>query len=309
MLRTSAVGSLLFAFCITLKGASAWATLDAKAIGDAAGVSATTTPDGVVRLAYPRKEIEVKVDGVAMRPFAGLTTWAAFTETKGGAMVMGDTVVFEDEVTPALDAAFSAGLEVTALHNHFLYDDPKVFFMHVGGVGQPVELAKGIRMVWDAVKAVRASAPTVASSFGGPVPTQGAIDAAALESALGQKSTSDSGMVKFTIGREAEMDGIKVGSSMGLTTWAAFSGSNELAAIDGDVIMTAPEVQTVLHALRKSGLYVVALHNHMIGETPALYFVHYWGKGPAVELADGLRYVLDAQKLAETKSGAGHGAK
>jgi hypothetical protein len=272
--------------------------LDAESIGRAAGAQTTVAPDGVVRIAWARADVAVAVDGMPLKPFAGLGSWAAFTPTPHGAMVMGDTVVFQDEATPAMDAAFAAGLEVTGLHNHFFFDEPKVFFMHVGGTGEPGKLAAGVKQVWDAIKAVRAAAPRPASRFPGPVPQPGSVSAAAVEQALGHKGESQGGVVKVTVGREGSMHGVKVAGSMGLTTWAAFSGSDELAAVDGDFIMTAGEVQPVLRALRTAGIHVVALHNHMVGEEPAFFFTHFWGKGPAADLARGVRAALDAQASA-----------
>src|SRR5437870_4647507 len=125
-------------------------------ISSAARAKATTTPDGVVRIGWSRTDVKVTVDGMAFSPAAGLGSWAAFTPAKHGAMVMGDTVVFQDEVTPAIDAAFAAGLEVTGLHNHFFYDEPKVYFMHIGGEGEPEKLAAAVKGVWDAIRKVRA---------------------------------------------------------------------------------------------------------------------------------------------------------
>jgi hypothetical protein len=275
--------------------------LDADKIGSAAGTKATATPDGVVRIAWARTDVAVKVDGLGLKPFAGLGSWAAFTATPHGAMVMGDTVVFQDEVTPAMDAAFAGGLEVTGLHNHFFYDEPKVYFMHIGGVGEPETVAAAVKGVWDAIKKVRAEHPQPATSFGGDVPKAGKIDAEAVEKALGHKGQVQDGVVKVTIGREVKMHGVTGGGSMGVTTWAAFSGSDDLAAVDGDFAMTAAEVQPVLRALRKAGINIVALHNHMIGEQPALYFTHFWGKGSAADLAKGVKAALDAQKEAATK--------
>jgi hypothetical protein len=269
--------------------------LDAAKIGTAAGTKATTTPDGVVRIGWPRTDVKVAVDGTPLKPFAGLGSWAAFKGTEHGAMVMGDTVVFQDEVSPAMDAAFAGGLEVTALHNHFFFDEPKVYFMHVGGQGDPEKLAAGIKGVWDAIKKVRADKPQPGTRFAGKSPSEGTITAEPIEKALERKGESQGGVVKITIPREGTMHGVKVGGSMGLTTWAAFSGSDELAAVDGDFIMTAEEVQPVLRALRKSGIHIVALHNHMAGEKPAFYFTHFWGKGSAAELSKGLRSALDAQ--------------
>jgi hypothetical protein len=281
------------------------AHLDADKIGVAAGTKPTLTKDGVVRIAWARNDVAVKVDGMPLKPFAGLGSWAAFAPAQHGAMVMGDTVVFQDEVSPAMDAAFAGGLEVTALHNHFFYDEPKVYFMHVGGQGEPEKLAAAVKGVWDAIKKVRAEHPQPAMQFPGGPPKAGEVTAGPIEKILGQKGETQSGVVKVTIGREGTMHGTKVGGSMGLTTWAAFSGSDDLAAVDGDFIMSAEEVQPVLRALRKAGIHVVALHNHMIGEQPTFYFTHFWGKGPAENLAKGLKSALDAQKEAAAR-GKGH---
>jgi hypothetical protein len=195
-----------------------------------------------------------------------------------------------------MDAAFANGLEVTGLHNHFFFDEPKVYFMHIGGTGEPEKLAAGVKAVWDGIKKVRADNPKPATHFAGNAPSEGKLEAAAIEKALGHKSQSQDGVCKVTIPREGKMHGVTVGGSMGLTTWAAFSGSHDDAAVDGDFIMTAHEVQPVLRALRKSGIHVVALHNHMIGEEPAFYFTHFWGKGKVSDLAQGLKMALDAQK-------------
>jgi hypothetical protein len=275
--------------------------LDANTIATASGAKTTVAPDGVVRIGWPRDDVKVQVDGAPLKPFAGLGSWAAFSAAPHGAMVMGDTVVFQDEVTPAMDAAFAHGLEVTGLHNHFFFDEPKVYFMHVGGRGEPDKLAAGIKAVWDAIKKVRAADPTPASVFEGLGPEPDQLPPATIEEILGFKAQSQDGVVKVTIGRDGTMHGVKVGGSMGLTTWAAFSGGTKHAVVDGDFIMTAQEVQPVLRALRKADIHIVALHNHMIGEQPAYYFTHFWGKGPARELARGLRSALDAQKAVSTQ--------
>lgn len=273
----------------------AHAALDADAISAASGAKAQTTDDGVVRIGWPRTDVKVVVDGLALNPFAGLGSWAAFKETAHGAMLMGDTVVFEDEINPAMDAAFAHGLEVTALHNHFVFDSPKVYFMHIGGHGAAEDLAAGVMATWDAIKAVRAASPQPAARFPGPAVAPGTISAAPLESILGATAAVSNGVAKFTWGRNGTMNGTPVGGSMGLTTWAAFSGTDAVAAVDGDFIMTAEEIQPVLRALRAADIYVVALHNHMNGEQPAFYFVHFWGKGPAADLATGLHSVMAAQ--------------
>lgn len=274
------------------------AALDAERIGKAAGARASTTADGIVRVGWARTDVKVTVDGIPLKPFAGLGSWAAFEAAAHGAILMGDTVVFEDEITPAMDAAFEAGLEVTALHNHFIFDEPKVYFMHIGGQASAENLATGVKRVWDAIKEVRAKQPEPAKRIPGDVPLAGEIDASVIEKILKMKSEAQDGMVKVTIGREGMMHGVKLSGSMGLTTWVAFSGSNRLAVVDGDFIMAAEEVQPVLRALRKAGIHVVALHNHMVGEQPAFYFTHFWGKGSVEDLAFGLQLVLEAQRNA-----------
>jgi hypothetical protein len=305
MRNTIALPLLAFALIASLLPGQTGQPLDANKIGAAAQSKAAVTPDGVVRLGWPRADVAVTVDGLPLKPFAGLGSWAAFTAAPHGAMVMGDTVVFQDEVTPAMDAAFAHGLEVTAVHNHFFHDEPKVYFMHLGGRGDPEKLAAGIKAVWDAIKQVRKEQPQPAKRFPGEVVRPGRVTAVPLERILEHKGEAQDGMVKFTIGREGTMHGIKVAGSMGLTTWAAFSGGDELAAVDGDFIMTAAEVQPVLRALRKAGIHIVALHNHMAGEQPAYYFTHFWGKGPSEHLARGLRSALDAQAQV-AKTGKGH---
>lgn len=274
--------------------AAARTTLDAKVISAASGVEPKTTPDGVVRIGWSRSDVQVIVDGARLPPAAGLGSWAAFAPKGRDAMVMGDTVVFQDEVDAAMDAAFAHGLSVTGLHNHFFYDEPRVYFMHIGGEGSARDLAAAVKAVWDAIKEVRKARPTPADGFGRGVSRAGTLDAAAIARIVGQPAPVTDGVAKITIGREARMDDTVIGASMGLTTWAAFAGSDAAATIDGDFIMTAAEVQPTLHALRTAGLHVVALHNHMIGESPDVYFTHFWGTGKALDLARGFRTALDA---------------
>src|SRR5947208_7675958 len=184
------------------------ARLDEGKIATASGAKATTTKVGVVRIGWPRTDVKVTVDGMPLKPFAGLGSWAAFTPAGAparagrGAMVMGDTVVFQDEVSPAMDAAFEHGLAVTALHNHFFYDEPKVYFMHIGGQGDPEKLAAGVKAVWDAIKKVRGDNPKPATRFPGEAPKEGKVDAEVIEKALGHKGEAQGGGVKVTLGRE-----------------------------------------------------------------------------------------------------------
>lgn len=272
------------------------AQLDREAIARAAGTNAVVTDDGVVRISWARDQVSVRVSGMRLPPPAGLGSWAAFQAHEGGALVMGDTVVFEDEITPAMDAALAHGLEVTALHNHFVFDRPPVYFMHIGGSGDAAELAAGVKAVWEAIRSVRTEHPSPREAFPGPtVESSGDIDAQQLAEILGVPASAQDPVAKFTLPRTGRMHGTEVGGSMGLATWAAFSGDMQQASVDGDFIMTAEEVQPTLRALRDADIHVVALHNHMIGEKPAFYFLHYWGQGRASELAQGLRATLDAQ--------------
>ncbi len=267
-----------------------------NAVSDAAGIEASAGEEGVVRIGWTRDEVVVTVDGMRLDPPAGLGSWAAFKPASGGTMMMGDTVVFEDEITAAMDAALANGLSVTALHNHFIYDDPPVFFMHIGGHGESAKLAGGVKAVWDSIKAVRAATPVPQRRSGGVTPdADGAIDPEPLSAILGANPSIKEGVVKFSFGRSGRMHGVEIGGAMGLSTWAAFSGSDELAAVDGDFIMEAGEVQAVLHALRSHDIQVVALHNHMIGGEPVFYFLHYWGVGPVAALARGVQAARDAQ--------------
>jgi len=270
--------------------------LDTKAIGSAAGAHTSVEDDGVVRIEWSRDDVPVTVDGMPLPPPAGLGSWAAFKAVDNGVMMMGDTVVFEDEITPAMDAAFAHDLEVTALHNHFIFDRPPVYFMHIGGHGDDeAELAESVRAIWGAIEAVREENATPAERFSDRVPEKGQIHAAALKEILGVEPSVTDGVVKFSFGREATMHGTTFSASMGLNTWAAFSGNTEYAVVDGDFAMTADEVQPVMHALREAGIHIVALHNHMIGEEPAYYFLHYWGKRTPEALARGVRAALDSQ--------------
>jgi len=299
MPSASSAANCLLAVCLLAAcGGSETARLDTAAIAEAAGTEASRKDDAV-RIGWQRDDVTVAVDGAPLPPAAGLGSWAAFKPVADGdgAMVMGDTVVFQDEVDAAMDAAFAHGLKVTALHNHFFYDEPKVYFMHLGGRGPAPELAAGVRAVWEAIRAVRAEKPRPTDSFAGDAPPRGGdIDAGRIAEITGlEASEKPGGVVKVSTGRKGRMAGTAIGGDMGLGTWAAFAGSMESASVDGDYIMTAEQVQPVLRAMREQGFHVVALHNHMVGESPTLYFTHYWGKGPAEELAKGFKAVLDTQ--------------
>ena len=254
--------------------------------------------ENVFKVSAPRADVEVAVDGWKMPPFMGLSPWAAFTPHHGsGAMVMGDMVLFQDEVNPAMSAALDSGLAITALHNHFFFDEPKVYFMHIEGEGAVEKLATGVRAIFDKVKDIRAAASKPATAFPGPrIPEMSAITAKPLEDALGIKGQSNNGMFKIVVARPAKMHGTAVAAEMGVNTWAAFAGADDDAVVDGDFAMQEGELQRVLRSMRKEGINIVAIHSHMSEEQPRYLFLHYWGRGKAEDLAKALKRTLDAQK-------------
>jgi len=259
--------------------------------------------EGVYKVTFPRSDVKVVVDGWTMPPFMGLGTWAAFTATKDGAMVMGDTVLFEDEVNAAMTAALDNGLNVTALHNHFFFDHPKVYFMHIEGEGSVDQLANAVRKVYDAVKKVRSENSQPKESFGGSaLPDKNSISAEPLNKIFGAQGDAKDGMVKFTFGRSATMHGVKIDNTMGVNTWAAFAGADDNAVVDGDFAVTEDELQAVLKSLVKQKIYIVAIHQHMTHEQPRIMFFHYWGRGRAKELAENVKSAFFIAGLQEVSS-------
>jgi hypothetical protein len=250
--------------------------------------------EGVYRVTVPRSDVKVAVDGWTMPPFMGLGTWAAFTAgSHTEAMVMGDTVLFEDEVNPAMSVAFENGLSVTALHNHFFFDHPKVYFMHIEGQGSIEQLATAVRKLYDKIKEIRAANPQPKDSFGvGSLPEKNAISAEPLNAIFGLSGETNNGMVKFTIGRPATMHEVKLDKDMGVNTWAAFAGSDENTVVDGDFAVTEDELQAALKAIRTAGINIVAIHSHMTHENPRILFFHYWGRGKAKDLANAIKGAL-----------------
>src|SRR4029079_14534983 len=237
------------------------------------------------------------VDRWTMPAFMGLTSWAAFTPMGKETMLMGDTVLFEDEVSLAMSAALDAGLEVTALHNHFFFDQPKIYFMHIGGMGDTAKMASAVKAVYDRIAQVRSAQVAPSIAFPGDIPATSSISAAPIEEVFGTQSQSSNGMVKVVIGRKTTMHGVDVGNEMGVNTWAAFAGSDQQAVVDGDFAMHESELQTVLKSMRASGINIVAIHQHMTQETPRIMFLHYWGKGRAVDLARAVKKAVDTQRL------------
>lgn len=253
----------------------------------------------VHKVSQPRNDLTVSVDGWSMPPFMGLTSWAAFAE--GGTsevMVAGDLVLMEDEVNAVMSVALNAGLSVTALHNHFLFDQPRVYFMHIGGEGTLQRMASGVKAALAKQKEIRAAQTQPAKVFGSAfAPARSAITGATIDSALGVKGQANNGMFKVVVGREVKMPcGCMMGKEMGVNTWAAFAGTDDNAVVDGDFAVLEDELQPVLRSLRSADINIVAIHHHMTHEQPRMLFLHYWGRGSLEKLTTGLKNTLAAQK-------------
>ena len=280
------------------------AALDTKKIDELTGLKGKLNEkENTYKVTFTRDDVKVTVGDWAMPSFMGLGTWATFTETPNGAMVMGDTVLFEDEVNAAMTTALDNGLSVTALHNHFFFDKPKVFFMHIEGEGSVDQLASAVRRVYDAVRQVRAGNAQPKEAFGtNPLPEKNSIAPDPLNKTFGKQGELKDGMVKFTFGRPATMNGVKIDNTMGVNTWAAFAGSDDNAVVDGDFTVTEDELQPVLKSLVKQKIHIVAIHQHMTHEQPRMIFFHYWGRGRANDLAEKIKGAFFIAGLQEVSS-------
>ena len=272
---------------------AAESALDTGAIERLTGAKgALDEKEGVFKVSVPRKDLSVIVAGVKMSPPMGLTSWAAFMRDGKDDMVMGDLVLTEDQISPVMSAALDNGLEVTALHNHFVWDSPKIMFMHIGGMGPEQDLATSVGHVFAKIKETsggKGERPDAQID-----PAHSSLDPAKLDAALGLKGQYKDGVYKFVVGRKTRMHDVTVGNQMGVNTWGTFAGSDDKAVVDGDFAMREGELQNVLKTLRKAGINIVAIHQHMVGEEPRIMFLHFWGIAPAGDLAKGLRAALDA---------------
>ncbi len=246
---------------------------------------------GVLKVNIPRNDLKMTIQGFSTPTPFGFGGWVALTKAADGSdVMMGDLVLLQDEVNPILSALLDKGIDVTALHNHFFWDDPHVFFMHVHGMGKAADLARQVKPGLDLIGHVKPEAAAPASSGGTP------LDTAKLAKIVGHDGEQSGAVYKITVGRDdlgMKEHGAVINARMGLNTWAAFVGTQEDAAIAGDVAMLENEVTPVLKALRKNGLDVVAIHHHMTGDRPVVIFLHYWGRGPAEKLAVGFKAALD----------------
>ena len=243
--------------------------------------------DNVLKVNLPRNDVKVTVAGVDTPTPFGFGGWVALTKASdGNQILMGDLVLLEDEVNPVMSALLDNGFDVTALHNHFFRDQPHMFYMHVHGHGAAADVARRLKPVVDLIGKGRAPVPQTSANQ---------LDTAKLAQIVGHPGEQSGAVYKITIGRDdlkmTEM-GAAINARMGLNTWAAFTGTNDKAAIAGDVAMIASEVTPVLKALRRNGLEVVAIHHHMASDRPMVIFLHYWGTGPAEKLATGFTAAL-----------------
>ncbi|HZR73988.1 DUF1259 domain-containing protein [Bradyrhizobium sp.] len=270
-----------------------WAKVD-ETLGRTAAVSGD-----VHRYGFPRSDLSVTVDGVAIKPGFALGGWVAFKPAHGGVMAMGDLVLLETEINPVMAKLIANGFEITAVHNHLLRANPAPFYMHVSGHGDPVKLASAIR---DALAESKTPLSVAASSAPAPAVD---LDTAQLDEIMGVKGKANGGLYQFTVARrDAVTEGgvsLTPSGPMGVATGINFqpTGGGK-AAITGDFVMTGEEVNPVIMALRTHGIEVTALHSHMIGEEPRLFFMHFWANDDAIKLAKGLRAAID--KTASTKS-------
>ncbi len=249
--------------------------------------------ESVFKVSQPRTDLNATVAGVKMIPEMGLTSWAGFEAAGDQVMVMGDIVLLEDQVNPVMSVALDNGLEVTGLHNHFIWDKPRVMFMHIGGMGNPETLATGVGKVFAKAKEMHnGKKRTPAAGFDAAKTT---LDPKPIETIIGTSPEKTGPVYKVTVGRKTEINGHSAGKAMGVNTWAAFAGSNDKAVVEGDFAMLESELQSVLKALRGANINIAAIHQHMMNETPKIVFLHYWGTGSVIDLAKGIKTALDTQ--------------
>ena len=265
--------------------------LDMQAIENILGMKGTEK-EGQYKVTVPQNDLNIEVDGFEIIPPMGLGSWVAFAPAPGGAMLMGDVVVTEDDLKSVQQEVIRQGLTITAIHNHFVRNNPDVMYMHIGGMGDEELLAKGVKAVFDKVKEIRGGNPAEGKS----AEVKNTLDTKKIADILGHSGEMNRGVYKITVGRPdvvLKEHGAAVSTFMGFNTWAAWQGTPEKAAVAGDFTMLKDEVAPVIKALVENGIEVVAVHNHMVHEEPRIFFLHYWGVGEAEKLAKGLKEALD----------------
>jgi hypothetical protein len=269
------------------------APIDTSAIERITGIKGKGS-NGEYKITIPQNDLSIEVDGFKIIPAMGLSTWVDFAPAPGGAMIMGDIVLTENDLKPVQQEVIRQGLTITAIHNHFVRNHPNVMYMHIDGSGNLEALATKVKSILDKVSEVRNGDPSKGNASAEPVSNN--LDLTNLDKILQYKGEISKGVYKYTIGRPDVLlreHGIPVTTFMGFNTWAAFQGTPDHAAVAGDFTMTEDEVAPVIKALIENGIEVVAVHNHMVHEQPRIFFLHYWGVGNAEQLAKGLRAALD----------------
>jgi hypothetical protein len=272
--------------------ASGATTLDTRAIEEAIGLSGATMADGVFRITKPRGDLKVALDGFPITPRMGLVGWVAFRAHASGALLLGVMPATTDELQTVVSALANAGLEATAIHSHFVGEEPRIAFVHFAGVGSPVALARGVRDVLDAIVRVRTARPVKPQAAA----SRSDLDVARLDTVLGLHGEHDGQVYRVTAARAdlrlRDMD-VELGATMSPTSWAAFQGSAERGAVAGELMLLPSEVQAVVHALREAHIGVVGIHDDSTRETPRVVLVSFWGVGRTDALAAGVRKALD----------------
>ena len=247
--------------------------------------------NGEYKITVPQNDLNIVVDGFKIIPPMGLSSWIAFTPCADSVMMMGDIILTENDLAPVQQEVIRQGLTITAIHNHFVRNRPNVIYMHIDGFGNITKLSGIAKAIFDKVAQVRGIDP----KGGKPDSVVNTLDVMMLDSIIGHKGEMSKGVYKHTIGRPDVMlteHNIPVSTFMGFNTWAAWQGTPEKAAVAGDFTMLENEVAPVIKALVENGIEVVAVHNHMVHEDPRIFFLHYWGVGPAEKLAKGLQFAL-----------------
>jgi hypothetical protein len=249
----------------------------------------------VLKVNIPRNDLHMKIAGYAVPTPFGFGGWFAMEKGDGGEdVVMGDLVLTEGEVNQVMSALLEHGIEITALHNHFFWDDPRVFFMHIHGHGKAVDLANQLKPALDLIGLAKEGEEDAAPKTSAKQGTT--LDTESIAKIVGHAGEQNGPVYKITLGRDdlsVKDMGATINARMGLNTWAAFVGTNDEAAVAGDIAMLENEVNPVLKALRSNGLDVVAIHHHMVNTNPTIIFLHYWGRGPVAKLATGFKAAVD----------------